>query len=325
MKTEKELMCVAIVVTYNGEQVIEKCLDGLRYSRFPVSVVIIDNASSDSTVEIVKNRFKEMTLIQCSKNLGFGRANNIGLKWALENDADFVFLNNQDAWVKPETIGTVISVSQSNPEYGILSPVHMDEAGDRIETNFSQSAGEFSCPYFFSDLFTGKDLKTVYDVDTVNATAWLITKKCLNKVGGFDPVFFMYGEDGNIVMRTKYHRFKIGIVPGVTITHARIHSAPEKTNSMIRYRSSLYYQHAHWLAELTDLNAEYTRLWFNVIRKVIVKCCHDTIFRNWRELPGNIEAFYMLIKKISTIGKHRKIAQSSDCAFLHDMNNQNSV
>ena len=70
------------------------------------------------------------------KNLGFGRANNIGLKWALENDANFVFLNNQDAWVKPETIGGVISVSQSNPEYGILSPVHLNEAGDRLDHEF---------------------------------------------------------------------------------------------------------------------------------------------------------------------------------------------
>ena len=111
MKTKKELTCVAIVVTYNGETVVEKCLNSLRNSHLPVTVVIIDNASTDSTVEIVKQHFKEMTLIQCRKNLGFGRANNIGLKWALENDANFVFLINQDAWVKPETIGVVISVS----------------------------------------------------------------------------------------------------------------------------------------------------------------------------------------------------------------------
>ena len=140
MKTEKEPACVAIVVTYNGEKVIERCLNGLRNSHFPVTVVIIDNASTDSTVEIVKQQFKEMTLIQSRENIGFGRANNIGLKWALENNANFVFLNNQDAWVKPETIGTAISISQSNPEYGILSPVHFNEAGDRFDMNFSLSA-----------------------------------------------------------------------------------------------------------------------------------------------------------------------------------------
>ena len=55
--------------------------------------------------------------------------------------------------------------------------------------NFSVSAGEFSCPYFFSDLFAGKDLKTVYEVNSVNATSWFITRECLNKVGGFDPIF----------------------------------------------------------------------------------------------------------------------------------------
>lgn len=325
MKTKKELTCVAIVVTYNGEKVIEKCLNSLKNSNFPVSVVIIDNASTDSTVEIVKQNFKEMTLMQSRKNLGFGRANNIGLKWALENDADFVFLINQDAWVKPETIGVVISVSQSNPEYGILSPVHMDETGDRLDLNFSASAGEFSCPYFFSDLFAGKDLKAVYEVDSVNATSWFITRECLNKVGGFDPVFFMYGEDGNFVMRTKYHGFKIGIVPGVTITHARAHSALIKKNSMIKYRSSLYFQYAHWLSELTDLNADYTTLWFNVLRRVVVKCCHDTIFRNWRELPGNIEAICMLGIRASTISKHRKIARSSNYAFLQDIDNKNTI
>ena len=62
-------MCSHCVVTYNGENVIGKCLNSLRNSHFPVTVVIIDNASTDSTVEIVKQHFKEMTLIQCKKTL----------------------------------------------------------------------------------------------------------------------------------------------------------------------------------------------------------------------------------------------------------------
>ena len=98
----------SIVVTYNGEQCITKCLQSLRESTQPSEVILIDNASSDQTVAFVRMHFPEVRVITQSCNLGFGAANNIGIRIALNEGADYLFLLNQDAWVTPDCIEKLI-------------------------------------------------------------------------------------------------------------------------------------------------------------------------------------------------------------------------
>ena len=80
-----------VIVTYNGVQWIRKCLQSCQ--DYPV--VVVDNQSTDATVEIIQNEFPKVHLIEESKNHGFGQANNIGISYALNKGADYVFLLNQ--------------------------------------------------------------------------------------------------------------------------------------------------------------------------------------------------------------------------------------
>lgn len=211
-----------IVVTYNGAHWVEKCFASLANSNIPLTVLAIDNASSDGTPEQIKKQFPHVELIETGANLGFGKANNIGLIKAMENNADYVFLLNQDAWIEPDTIEKLIEVSQDRPEFGILSPLHMNGSGTALDTNFAywiSPAG--GCQNLLSDVIT-KNLDTVYDAKYVNAAAWLLSKQCLAKVGGFDPIFPHYGEDDDYLNRTLYHGLKIGVVPQVRIYHDRV-------------------------------------------------------------------------------------------------------
>ena len=91
-----------IIVTYKGNQWYERCFTSLRNSEYPVQTIVIDNASNDGTVEYIRENFPEIYLIESEENLGFGRANNIGMRYALDHGCDYVFLLNQDAWIKPE-------------------------------------------------------------------------------------------------------------------------------------------------------------------------------------------------------------------------------
>jgi N-acetylglucosaminyl-diphospho-decaprenol L-rhamnosyltransferase len=100
--TDKKI-CV-IVITYNGAKWVEGCFGSLMQSSVPLNIIAVDNASSDNTVALIKNKFAGVALIESGTNLGFGKANNIGLKRAAEDNADFIFLLNQDAFVKPDTI-----------------------------------------------------------------------------------------------------------------------------------------------------------------------------------------------------------------------------
>ena len=111
-----------IIVTYNAMNWLSKCLNSCK--DYPV--VVIDNASTDETVTYIKKQFPKVHLIPQSKNLGFGQANNLGIRYALNNGADYVFLLNQDAYLQGECINQLIKIHQNNPEFGILSPIHLN-------------------------------------------------------------------------------------------------------------------------------------------------------------------------------------------------------
>ena len=91
---------LVIIISYNFERWMERCLESLRLSKHPVDVVVIDNDSKDRSIERIRKDYPEVRLIVNGANLGFGKANNIGIQLALEEGYDAVFLMNQDAWVR---------------------------------------------------------------------------------------------------------------------------------------------------------------------------------------------------------------------------------
>ena len=207
-----------IVVTYNGTKWYDRCFGSLIASSIPLDILAIDNASTDGTCKYIRQHFSEVTMMPQDKNLGFGQANNLGMKYALENDADYVFLLNQDAWVEPATIENLISVQKSNPEYGIISCIHLNPEQIKIWQLNCICNDKITDPLLFNDLYFNR-LKDVYDTQYVNAAAWLLPRKTLETVGGFDPIFFHYGEDDNYINRVLYHGMKIGICPKERIVH----------------------------------------------------------------------------------------------------------
>lgn len=108
----------AIIVTYNPAQWLDKCLGSLKKSSVKLDVIVIDNGSTDGSIEIIKNDYPNVRLIINSENKGFGAANNQGLSIALNERADYAFLLNQDAWIEPNTIEKLIEVSQNNKGFG---------------------------------------------------------------------------------------------------------------------------------------------------------------------------------------------------------------
>lgn len=210
-----------VIVTYNPMQWIERCFQSLRESVHPISTIVIDNNSTDGSRERIQTEFPEVDFIDLDMNLGFGAANNIGIKKAYDQGAEFIFLLNQDAWIEPDTIKNLISVSKKYPEYGILSPMHYNGNGEGLDYNFSTFISPEKCKGLLSDIAVNVPLKDIYKVPFVNAAAWLLTKKCIEIVGGFNPSFFHYAEDINYSDRVIYHKLKIGVVPHTKIFHDR--------------------------------------------------------------------------------------------------------
>jgi GT2 family glycosyltransferase len=214
-------MIIAIVVTFNGVKWIDKCFGSLVNSSIPLKILAIDNSSSDGTAGNIRRKFPDVEVIEIGENLGFGKANNIGLNRAINNNADYVFLLNQDAWVQPNTIEQLIRAHKKHPEYSIVSPMHLNAEGDALDYSFSNYISPKNCNGLYSDIFVKKNIDQIYNVRFVNAACWLMTNECITKIGGFNPSFFHYGEDSNYIQRLKYFGLNIGIYPKCCIFHDR--------------------------------------------------------------------------------------------------------
>lgn len=219
-----------IIVTYKGKLWYDRCFSSLRTSELPVHTVVIDNASNDGTVQYIRDNYPEIHVIASDINLGFGQGNNKGIRYALDNGADYVFLLNQDAWIEPNTISELFRIHQENKAYGILSPINLNATNKAILSGFLAIISDYRNvdKNWINDLYFDR-LKDVYEIKSVNASAWMLPRKTLEIVGGFDPIFFHYGEDDNYLQRVYFHNFKVGICPKIKIIHdAEVSSQSKK-------------------------------------------------------------------------------------------------
>ena len=224
-----------IVVTYNGRRWYDRCLGSLLSSEIPLKCIVIDNASSDDTVDYIRQCFPETYIIESNENLGFAKANNIGIRYAVDHGADYVFLLNQDAWVEKNTMTELIKTFEDIPNVGIASPIHLNGDYSGLDSRFCESM-----PWrFLSDSYMQKPVK-YYPARFINAAAWLISRRCLEEIGGFDTSLFTHcGEDNNYCQRLRYHGFSIIVNSQCTICHDREYRDPNNDVNRREWREVL--------------------------------------------------------------------------------------
>ena len=177
------LTVVAIVVTYNGKKWLDKCLGSLLHGDIKIRTIVVDNGSTDGSQAYIQENYPEVEFVQSEENLGFGKANNIGLEKAKLMKADYVFLLNQDAWISPDCVPKLIEAQRQSPEYGILSPIQYNGDGSDLDFKFHRFLGGAS-GLLMDLLSTDRSLKDIYDIPFVNAAMWLISKKALQDLIG---------------------------------------------------------------------------------------------------------------------------------------------
>lgn len=211
-----------IIVTYNAMKWAEKCFRSLRQSSVPIHCIVIDNGSTDGTQDYIQTHFPEVDFSRSPKNLGFGKANNIGIEKAYKKGADFFYLMNQDAWLYEDSIQKLLDVYEEYPqkaEIGILSPMHIDGSEKLLDIFLDKYiAINFEKTRLISDLYF-QTLKPFYEINFINAAHWLLPKKTIETVGGFNPYFFHYGEDIEYVNRIQFHQKKVVLVPSSKVVH----------------------------------------------------------------------------------------------------------
>lgn len=225
-----------IIVTWRGMKWIDKCLTSIRQSNYSVTTFVVDNASPDETPEYIAQNYPEIRLTRSKKNLGFGKANNLAITQAYKEGFNYFFLLNQDAYLQPDTIERLLQVAMTE-KYAIISPIHLNGDGNHIDFYFRDFVlGK--CPAYLERSLIGGE-NTIFESEFIPAAAWFLPRKTIEEIGGFDPLFYHYGEDDNYCLRCQYHLRKI-----VFTTTAFIHHDREATvGNSTMYNRKIAFRH----------------------------------------------------------------------------------
>lgn len=283
---------LVVIVSYNFERWIDRCLESLQKSAYPVDIVVIDNASQDHTVQRLKKDYPHVRLIESKANLGFGKANNIGMKIALEEGYDAVLLMNQDAWIAKDAIGILAGLCQKNPSFGIFSPVHLTGNGDKPDPGFGIYAKLESIAQLPED-------KELLPLPFVNAAFWMIPVSILKKVGGFCPLFYHYGEDKDFVNRLHYHGYHMAYSPMAFGCHDREYRP-------LTHEGFLRTEYVYHLSEYANIRYPFLKAFGYAVLATLKKSV-ESLFNGKFQLSADyISMSFRLLAKSRNIHNYRK-------------------
>lgn len=269
--TGKKLDLSIIILNYNGQFWLKKLLPSLKRhylsrTRYQVEVVVVDNFSSDNSVELLEKNFKWARLIKSDKNGGFAYGNNLALK---NNPARYYMLLNSDSEFLPteSNLDILIDFMDQHHKVAVVGPKvelsngKLDWACHRGEptpwASFSYFIGLeklFPKVKFFAQYHQSyKDMDKAHFIDACSGAAMLIRRSAVQKVGLMDESFFMYAEDLDWCKRFRDAGYLIAYQPQVKIIHHKyksgIKSTNRKTSSITRrffYHTMLQYYDKHY-------------------------------------------------------------------------------
>lgn len=229
MPAEPVPLVSSIVLCYNGQTFLDTCLGSLLAQEPAPEVILVDNGSTDGSVEYAAAHFPSVRIIANGQNLGFAEGNNAGLRAAR---GEFLFVVNTDTETAPGALRTLVETAQGDPAAGAAAPCmlqfyardRIDAAGltvDRAGIGWNRHRGQ-----------RDRGEITPYEVFGVSAGAALYRKAMLDQVGFFDPNFFAYYEDVDLAWRARLAGWKSLYVPRAVVYH--IHGASFKHDSARR-------------------------------------------------------------------------------------------
>jgi len=249
-----------IIVNHNNRSDLLQTLNSLPKSLNSLDheIVVVDNASSDGSLEAVKLDFPLVKRIALSQNIGFARANNVGVN---QTSGKYLFLLNNDTYVPRGAIQKLLELKKKHPEFGIVAPVvlHPDKTpqlswGKDLHL-FSEVFMKYFANGWYAWRFKRKKGKVSQNVDWVSGACFLVERKLFEQIGGFDENFFLYVEDADLCRRIRQLGYTIHLTSEAWIIHYQGQSVSQYPGRFLHQakRSQLYYYSKHngrWSAAL---------------------------------------------------------------------------
>lgn len=221
-----------IIVNYNGWYWLDKCLDSFKNVVKPeLETIVVDNGSTDESVEEIKKHYPWVKLIESTTNLGFAGGNNVGIAKA---SAPYIMLLNSDTEFMPDTdLRHLLEVFNRQGRVGMVTPKLVLDSGEidhachrgfptpwNAFTYFSGLSRRFPKVKWFGGYeLSWHSLDKLHEIDACSGAAMIVSRKAIAEVGLLDESYFMYGEDIDWCFRFKQKGWKIFYEPMITIVH----------------------------------------------------------------------------------------------------------
>lgn len=211
-----------VVLTWNGKADTLECLASLQNITYSnASILVVDNASNDGTLEAIRNRFHRVDLIRNEQNLRFAAGNNVGIRYALDRGADCILLLNNDTVVDKNFLSPLVETAESNQNIGIVGPTiyyfsfpnKIWFAGGIIKwwQGWLEHRG-------IREIDNGQYAQSE-EVDYITGCCLLIKREVIEQIGLLDERYYMYGEDTDWCVRAHRKGFKIFYQPKSKVWH----------------------------------------------------------------------------------------------------------
>ncbi len=222
-------MLSVIIVNWNVRDLLRECLRSIQAGGGDLSleIIVVDSASSDDSVAMVRSEFPSVRLIPCTENVGFPRGNNIGLR---EARGDYLLLLNPDTVVVDNALAVLVSYLQANPDVGAVGPqlLNPDGSVQSSRRRFPTAATGFFESTWLEGLAPGV-LRRYYaldlpddataDVDWLTGACIMVPRSTYEVVGGMDEGYFMYSEELDWCRRIKESGRRVVYYPAAQVIH----------------------------------------------------------------------------------------------------------
>lgn len=225
-----------VIPNWNGKDLLADCLGSLESQTLKADICVVDNGSSDGSVQFLKKHYPKIKLIKLDKNYGFTGGVNAGIKYALDNNYEFIALFNNDATADKNWLKFLVEAMKKDDSGGIATgkflladKKHIDSTGDIYTTwgiSFPRGRGEID---------RGQYNEAGY-VFGATGGASLYRAKMLKEIGLFDEVFFAYFEDIDISFRAQLAGWKVYYQP-LAVSYHKLGATSGRLGSFSRYHS----------------------------------------------------------------------------------------
>ena len=237
--------CV-VILNWNGRDDTIECIKSVNNISYPnYEIILVDNGSKDNSIDSIKNIYKDIFIINNEKNLGFAEGNNVGIRFALNKDAKYIWLLNNDTIVHPDALAAMVDVGERIPECGILgSKIYYYDKPDLIW--FAGATINWKRAVSYHTGIYQKDhpqYGVLKEVDRITGCSMVVKSELCEKIGLMDEKLFLYVEEVDWCVRAKNAGYKIFYVPDSKVYHKISSSTGEDFGIIYNYfhtRNFLY-------------------------------------------------------------------------------------